>query len=254
MLEIVQLPVLQDNYLYLIHDTPTGKTAIVDPAVDEPVIDACAARGWHLDYIFNTHHHWDHTGANLALKEHYGLEIIGPAAEADRIPGIDRKVADGDSVTLGDALATVYDVPGHTAGHIAYSFADDKALFCGDTLFAMGCGRLFEGTPAQMLTSLDKLAALDDDTAIYCAHEYTAANGAFALSVEPDNLDLQARMKEVSALRSAGKPTIPTYLGLEKRTNPFLRPDSLALQHSLGLEGESRVTIFAETRARKDSF
>jgi len=254
MLDIVQIPVLQDNYLYLIHDTDSGETAIVDPALDAPVIAACEARGWRLTHIFNTHHHWDHTGANLALKEHYGLTVTGPKGEAERIPGIDRAVGDGDVVTLGATHAVVFDVPGHTAGHIAYHFEADSALFCGDTLFSMGCGRLFEGTADQMWTSLQKLRALPDDTAVYCAHEYTAANGAFALSVDPENPDLQDRMIAVKSLRAEGKPTIPTSIGLEKKTNPFLRPDSPGLQDSLGMTGADLTAVFAETRARKDNF
>ncbi len=254
MIEIVQLPVLQDNYLYLIHEPTSGETAIVDPAVDAPVIDACEARGWRLTHIFNTHHHWDHTGANLALKDHYGLHITGPKAEAERIPGIDRPVSEGDVVMLGAVKAAVFDVPGHTSGHIAYHFADDRALFCGDTLFAMGCGRLFEGTPAQMWASLQKLMVLDGDTSVYCAHEYTTTNGKFALSVEPDNPDLITRMDEVKALRAEGKPTIPTTIALEKRTNPFLRPDSPGLQASLDMVGADPVAVFAETRQRKDNF
>ncbi len=254
MLEIVQIPVLNDNYVYLVRDPASQETAVVDPAVEDAVVEALEARGWHLTHIFNTHHHWDHTGANLALKERYGLQIIGPAAERDRIPGLDIAVGEGDKAYLGDVAADVYDVPGHTAGHIAYHFGADHTLFCGDTLFAMGCGRLFEGTPDQMWQSLAKFLRLPDETRVYCAHEYTLANGKFALSVEPDNADLVARMKEVVALREAGTPTIPTTLGLEKATNPFLRPMSEEIQDMVGLIGAPLPVVFGEVRKRKDSF
>jgi len=254
MLEIVQIPVLQDNYLYLVHEPISGDTAIVDPAVDEPVIAELEARGWRLTHILNTHHHMDHTGANLALKRRYGATVIGPAADKDRIPGIDTGVGDGDRVMLGNTSADVYFVPGHTRGHIAYHFSADKALFCGDTLFAMGCGRLFEGTPEQMWNSLSKLMALPDETRVFCAHEYTAANGAFALSVEPKNAALVARMTEVKRLRADGLPTVPSTLALEKETNPFLRPMSTEIQAMVGLEGAALTDIFREVRCRKDSF
>lgn len=254
MLDIVQIPVLTDNYLYLIHDKTSGDTAIVDPAVSEPVIAACESHGWTLTHIINTHHHWDHTGANLALKDQFGLTIIGPAAERERIPGLDIAVGDGDTICLGDEEAQVFDVPGHTSGHIAYYFADSRALFCGDTIFALGCGRLFEGTPDQMWHSLTKLIALPDDTLVHCAHEYTEANAAFAETVEPGNPTLMERIKEIKALRAEGKPTVPSELGVEKATNPFLRPMSENLQETIGMLGRPLPRVFAETRALKDSF
>lgn len=254
MLEIVQIPVLSDNYVYLIHDPESEETAVVDPAVEDEVVSALESRGWQLTHIFNTHHHWDHTGANLALKERYQLTIIGPAAERDRIPGIDVAVAEGDRAYLGNIAADVFDVPGHTSGHIAYHFEADRALFCGDTLFAMGCGRLFEGTPDQMWRSLSKFLTLPDDTKIYCAHEYTLANGTFAQTVDPDNADLNARMAEVKRLREAGIPTIPTTMGLEKATNPFLRPMSDDIQETVGMLGAPLPKVFAEVRQRKDNF
>jgi len=254
MLEIIQIPVLSDNYVYLIHEPKSGEVAIVDPAVEDEVVAALEARGWTPDYILNTHHHYDHVGANLALKQRYELKIIGPVGERERIPGIDIAVAEGDHVYLGDIAADVYDVPGHTSGHIAYNFASDHALFCGDTLFAMGCGRLFEGTPDQMWQSLSKLLRLPDETRIYCAHEYTLANGKFALSVEPENAALQARMKDVIAKRERGTPTVPSTLGVERETNPFLRPMSDEIQDGLGLLGAPWPKVFAEVRARKDKF
>lgn len=253
-LEIAQIPVLQDNYLYLIHDPASGEVAIVDPALEYETVEALSARGWQPTYIFNTHHHWDHVGANIALKERFDLKIIGPAADRDRIPGIDIAVGEGDKVRLGDKAADVIFVPGHTTGHIAYHFAEDRALFCGDTLFAMGCGRLFEGTPEDMWSSLSKLMALPDDTQVYCAHEYTQANGKFALTIDPENANLRARMTEVIHLREKGIPTIPTTIGLEKATNPFLRPMSEAVQETIGMLGAPIPKIFADIRARKDSF
>jgi hydroxyacylglutathione hydrolase len=253
-LEIVQIPVMQDNYLYLVHEPNSGDTAIVDPALDEPVIAELEKRGWTLTHILNTHHHWDHTGANLALKERYGATVVGAAVDAERIPGIDVQVEEGDTYALGDVVADIYFVPGHTSGHIAYHFAGEGALFCGDTLFSMGCGRLFEGTAPQMWDSLQKLMALPNDTQIFCAHEYTTANGNFALSVEPKNAALLARMDEVKTLRSADKPTIPTVLGLEKETNPFLRPMSAEIQDVVGLKGAPLADVFAEVRKRKDNF
>ncbi len=254
MLEIVQIPVLNDNYLYLLHDAGTGDTVIVDPAVDEPVIEELEKRGWKLTHIINTHHHWDHTGANMALKEKYGLQIIGPKAEAERIPGIDQSVGDGDTIKIGNSIATVFDTPGHTSGHIVYYFNEAHALFAGDTIFAMGCGRLFEGTPADMWTSLQKIMALPDTTKIYCAHEYTMANAKFALSVEPENRELIKRVHEVEHKRAANLPTIPTSIGIEKETNPFLRPMSAHLQDTIGMTGRDIVDIFAETRRLKDNF
>lgn len=253
-LEILQLPVLNDNYVYLAHEPRSGATAVVDPAVTGPVFDALARKGWTLTHILNTHHHPDHVGGNLEIKERTGCTIVGPRADAGRIPGIDVEVGDTDTVALGEAQASVFDVPGHTRGHIAYWFADSDALFCGDTLFALGCGRLFEGTPAQMWNSLSRLAALPDSTQIYCAHEYTLANARFALSVEPQNAALQARMKEIERLRAADRPTVPSTLAAERATNPFLRPDSADLQATIGLPGADLVEVFARTRALKDSF
>ncbi|WP_308911444.1 hydroxyacylglutathione hydrolase [Pseudokordiimonas caeni] len=254
MLEIVQIPVLRDNYVYILHDAVSGETAVVDPAVAEPVEAALTERGWALTHIFNTHHHADHTGANLALKVAHEARIIGPAAERDRIPGLDIAVGDGDIVALGDHEARVFDVPGHTSGHIAYHFADNDALFCGDTLFSMGCGRLFEGTADQMWSSLSKFITLPDETRVFCAHEYTEANGRFALTIEPHNKALVRRMDEVKALRAANKPTVPSTIGIEKATNPFLRASSEELQDTVGMIGAPLPRIFAEVRTRKDHF
>lgn len=253
-LEIEQILVLNDNYVYLLHDPETGATGVVDPAVADPVVAALNRRGWRLTHILNTHHHSDHTGGNLELKERTGCTIIGPRADTDRIPGIDVPVGQDDAVRLGNAEARVFDVPGHTKGHIAYWFADSDALFCGDTIFSLGCGRMFEGTPAQFWKSLKALRALPDSTRVYCAHEYTQANWRFCLSVDPDNPVLKARGEEINRLRAKGLPTVPSILGDEKAANPFLRADDPALADALGLSGQPPETVFAEVRKRKDRF
>jgi len=252
--EIVQIPVLGDNYVYLAHDPAGGETAVVDPAVASPVQDILDKKGWKLTHILNTHHHHDHTGGNLELKNKYGCTIIGAESDSDRIPGIDVKVGEGDGVSVGRFRASVFEVPGHTSGHIAYWFADSQALFCGDALFSLGCGRIFEGTPEQMWSSLKKLRDLPDDTRVYCAHEYTNANADFALSVDPDNKALQQRADQVLELRQAGKPTVPSILGEEKAINPFLRADNAELLNAAGLTGTDAILAFAEIRRRKDVF
>ena len=227
-LEIVRIPVLSDNYVWLVHEPESGETMVVDPAVAEPVLNEAQARGWTITQIWNTHWHPDHTGGNAAIKDATGCTITGPAAEAERIPTLDRKVAEGDSVSLGKVNAQVLDVPAHTAGHIAFHFPTERVAFVGDTLFAMGCGRLFEGTAEQMYSNMRKLEALGDETRIYCAHEYTQSNGRFALTVEPDNSALVSRMEKVNAMREAGEPTVPTTIALERATNPFMRAPSVA--------------------------
>lgn len=253
-LEVHQFPCLSDNYGYLIHDSENDLTACIDTPEVNPISRALAEKGWKLTHILNTHHHFDHAGGNLALKEKWGCTIVGAKRDAERIPGIDVQVDDGDSYDFGNHRAHIFDVSGHTIGHIAYYFETDAMLFSGDALFALGCGRLFEGTPDQMWSSLKKLRALPDDTVVYCAHEYTQANARFALTVEPQNSDLVARAKEIDLLRADGKPTVPSTIGLEKATNPFLRPMSADLQQTIGLAGADLVEVFAETRRRKDSF
>lgn len=253
-LVIHQIPVLSDNYVYLAHDPDTAATAVVDPAVAGPVLAALDAKGWRLTHILNTHHHGDHTGGNMEIKAATGCTIVGPLADESRIPGIDVTLGDGDTYALGGAEAQVFDVPGHTRGHIAYWFAESAALFCGDTLFALGCGRLFEGTPTQMWTSLSKLRALPADTRVYCAHEYTQANARFALTVDPDNADLVARAARIDEMRARGEPTVPSTLGEERATNPFLRADAPSLMKAIGLDGADPIAVFAETRHRKDVF
>ncbi|MBD3732476.1 MAG: hydroxyacylglutathione hydrolase [Sphingopyxis sp.] len=231
-LEIVRIPVLSDNYVWLVHDPDSKATMVVDPAVADPVLEAASARGWTITDIWNTHWHPDHTGGNAAIKEAAkawgGCTITGPAAEFARIPTLDVQVKGGDRVKLGAHLAEVWDVPAHTAGHIAYHFAQDEAIFVGDTMFAMGCGRLFEGTAEQMFANMQQFAALDDATRVYCAHEYTLSNARFAVTVDPDNGALVDRLAAVEAARAAGEPTVPTTIGAERATNPFLRAPTAA--------------------------
>jgi hydroxyacylglutathione hydrolase len=253
-LKVHMFPCLEDNYCYLVHDPDSGKTGVVDTPDAAAIESALTETGWTLDYILNTHHHWDHAGANLELKDRTGCTIVGPRADANRIPGIDVVVGDGEVFELGGCKAKVYDTPGHTRGHIVYHFEADGIAFVGDTLFAMGCGRLFEGTPEQMWTSLQKIMRWPDDTQIYCAHEYTQTNARFALTVEPDNPALISRAREVDRLRAEGLPTIPTSVGLEKQTNPFMRPTSENIRATLAMEDAPVVDVFAETRRRKDQF
>jgi hydroxyacylglutathione hydrolase len=240
MIEVVRIPALNDNYIWMAHDAASGETIVVDPAVAEPVLEAAAARGWTIGAIWNTHWHPDHTGGNAAIKAATGCTIIAPAAEAAKIPTADRLVAEGGAVTLGSFKAQVIDVPAHTAGHIAYHLPEAEIVFVGDTLFAMGCGRLFEGTPAQMFANMQRLAALPGETIVYCAHEYTQSNGRYALVAEPDNAALAERMAQVDSMRAQGLPTVPTTIALERATNPFMRAAS--------------VEQLAERRAAKDSF
>ncbi|QSB02248.1 hydroxyacylglutathione hydrolase [Methylomonas sp. EFPC1] len=254
MLEILQIPVLQDNYIYLLQDTYSGLTAVIDPAVADPVIDVLVEKSWQLDYIFNTHHHSDHIGANLQLKQQTGCKIVGSAADQARIPGIDILLGDGDLVKLGNQCFQVIDTPGHTVGHIVYYSADSQALFCGDTLFSLGCGRLFEGSAEQMWHSLEKLKALPAETRIYCAHEYTAANGLFALSVDPDNPQLRQRIDQVAELRQQNRPTLPSTIGLELATNPFFRAHDLGIRSNIGMTDQSDLAVFRQLRLLKDQF
>jgi len=253
-MEIVQLPVLHDNYIYLIHDPDSGETAAVDPALAQPVLDTLNDKGWRLKFILNTHHHWDHVGGNLDIKAKTGCRIIASDFDKNRIPGIDSAVAEGDSIALGRHQARILFTPGHTSGHIVYHFAEDGLLFCGDTLFVMGCGRLFEGSASQLWQSLQKLKSLPGATRIYCTHEYTQTNGRFALSLEPDNPQLQEKMQRVNQLRAMQQPTVPSTIAEELATNPFFREDSLTLQKTLKMTGRQAVEVFAEIRKLKDEF
>lgn len=248
--EIEIVPCLSDNYAYLVKSGTD--CAVVDPSEPEPVKAALAKRGWTPTHILNTHHHLDHTGGNLALKEEFGAQVVGPAKDAARIPGLDVGVDEASGWTFDGRPVRVLEVPAHTRG--AITFVIDGNAFTGDTLFTLGCGRLFEGDPATMWASLSKLMTLPDDTLIWCGHEYTQSNGRFARSIEPGNAALEARMKDVDAARAAGKPTVPATLGLEKQTNPFLRPDNAEIRRSIGMEDADTVTAFGEIRERKNNF
>lgn len=251
---IRQFPCLSDNYGFLVHDPDSGETATIDTPDADTILAEAKAAGWTITQIWNTHHHFDHAGGNDAIKAATGAKLVGPAYDTHRIPGIDTAVKDGDTVSLGDHMASVMFTPGHTLGHVCYHFAGDKVAFVGDTLFALGCGRLFEGSPAQMWQSLSRLAALPDETRIYCAHEYTAANARFALSIDPDNAELQAYATMVEAERARGEPTVPTTIGAELGANPFLRAADPAIRQRLGLADADNVDVFAEIRRRKDAF
>ena len=253
-LHIHQFPCRADNYGFLAHDPDTGLTASIDTPDGNAINNGLTEKGWELTHILNTHHHTDHTEANLQLKEQWACTIVGAANDADRIPGIDIQVADDEEFPFGTMKAKVIEVPGHTSGHIAFYFATEGIAFVGDTLFALGCGRLFEGTPSMMWTSLQKLMALPDETVVYCGHEYTQANAKFALTIEPANERLKARSDEIDALRENNLPTVPTTIGLERATNPFVRPTSKNLQATIGLQEADALTVFSETRRLKDNF
>ena len=253
-LQVEQFSCRDDNFGALVHDPVSGDTALIDAPEEAAILAAIERTGWTPNHIFTTHWHPDHVEANLALKARFGLTIIGPRAEHAKLPGIDRLVDDGDQIAFGGEIVDVIATPGHTLGHVVYHFPGSGLLFAGDTLFSLGCGRLFEGTATEMQPSLAALAALPSETRIYCGHEYTASNARFALSVDPDNGALVARTAEVEALRSAGKPTLPTTLGLELATNPFLRWGDPAIRRNIGLENASDVEVLAEVRRRKDVF
>ncbi len=251
-LEVHQFPCLSDNYGYLLHDTDSGETACIDTPDADEYLRQAAAKGWQITQIWNTHWHPDHAGGNAAIKAATGCTITAPAGDAAKIEGVDRAVAGGDEVPLGDHLARVIDVGGHTLGHCAYHLAESCLAFVGDALFALGCGRMFEGTPPQFWASLKRLRDLPDDTLAYCAHEYTASNARFALHADPDNMDLQLYCADVEAARARHEATVPFAMAREKRTNPFLRADVAAMQNRWG--GASPEETFAALRSAKDSF
>jgi hydroxyacylglutathione hydrolase len=238
MLEIVAVPAFSDNYIWLVRDEASGETVVVDPGDAAPALAEVERRGWRVTQVWNTHHHWDHSGGNLAMKETTGCTVSGPAAE--NIPGRDVALAEGGELRIGDHIGRAIEIPGHTLGHIALIFDEDRIAFVGDTLFAMGCGRLFEGTAQQMYHSLQRLAGLPQDTALYCGHEYTLANARFAAHAEPGNGAIASRLEQVAALRASGEITLPTSVAQERDTNPFVRA--------------SNWEEFARLRAEKDSF
>jgi hydroxyacylglutathione hydrolase len=251
-LEIHQFPCLSDNYGVLVHEADTGVTASIDVPEADKVRVALKEKGWKLTHILTTHHHNDHTAGNLEIKAETGCVIIGPRAEAAKIPGIDTQVGQGDRFKLGSFEVEVLDTPGHTAGHISYVVPAAGVAFVGDTLFAMGCGRVIEGNPEMMWASLQKIAKLPAETRLYCGHEYTVANAKFALTIEPDNTALQRRLEEVVRLRADGKPTLPTVLADELATNPFLRAPNAAIRRRLGMEKAADWQVFGEVRERKN--
>lgn len=254
-LEVSQFPCLDDNYGFLIHDPETGDTAAIDTPDAKAYQDELTKRGWKLSHIFCTHHHWDHTGANLDLKTQ-GVTIYGAESEASKIPGIDVQLKPDDTITFGNTRTKIIDVGGHTRGHIAYHFSQDKALFCGDALFALGCGKMFEGTPPQFWNSLQRLRQLPDDTVVYCAHEYTASNAKFAISFEPGNELLIRRNQEIIEKRLRSEPTVPTTIGIEKQTNPFFRGDvSAEIRNNVGATDDDGLdVVFGKIRKAKDTF
>ena len=254
MLDVIQIPVLQDNYLYLIIDKSTGLTACVDPAVADPVISKLNELNKNLDYILNTHHHFDHVGANLELKKKYNCKIIGNEKDKERIPGINIFLNEGDNFSVGESKSIVMAVSGHTIGHICFHFPEDKLIFCGDTLFSLGCGRLFEGSPGVMVESLLKLRSLPNETKVYCAHEYTLQNALFALSLEPENEAIKRKIIQIKDLRSKNLSTIPSTLAEEKKLNPFLKFDDKNFLNSIGLNELSSTDNFRIIRTMKDNF
>lgn len=254
-LQIELVPCLKDNYAYLLHDSSSGTTGIVDPSEPGPIIDALSKRRYKLTYILNTHHHYDHTGGNLELKATYGAKVIGPFADKDRIPGIDVALRDGEKWMFGGHEMHVLETPGHTKGHVSFYFPESGAIFTGDTLFCLSCGKLFEGSAEQMWSSLSKIASLSDNVRIFCGHEYTLSNAKFALSIEPGNDALRSYAARASELRSKGLPTVPSTLAEEKSCNPFLRTSSSEIRKSLNIpDTASDAEVLGRVRKAKDMF
>ena len=254
MIKIIQIPALADNYIYIVIDKDTKKTACIDPSESQPVLLFLEENDINLDYILNTHHHSDHVGGNLKLKKKTGCWVVGPEIDKRRIPGIDICLKHNEEFKLGKTVLNVFEIPGHTLGHICFYSKINNALFCGDTLFSLGCGRLFEGSPEQMWNSLKLLRRLPDETIVYCAHEYTLSNSSFAIEIDPDNKFLQKKVAEVRDKRKHRMPTIPTSLGEEKKTNPFLRADDKSFTNKLGFKDKIDCEIFGKIRLMKDNF
>lgn len=250
VMDIIQFPMFEDNYGYLITE---GKTVAIDPGDAPATIAELEKRGLHLDEIWNTHHHWDHAGGNAALIKRYGCRVLAPAREVTKIGAVDRALRPGEQVKVGDCVADVLDVGGHTLGQIAYYFKAQRALFCGDTVFGLGCGRLFEGTHSQMWESLNRVMALPDNTLIYCAHEYLLSNAGFALSVEGENSALVDRIEVERAKRAKNLPTVPMTLGVEKQTNPFFRPANADFMTRY-FAGQSPENAFKQLRQKRDTW
>lgn len=253
-IEIDQFMCRSDNFGVLMHDPETGDTALIDAPEEKPILEAIERTGWTPRLLLITHHHADHVEANLALKARFGLKIIGPEAERDKIPGIDDTVRQGSTIAFGNEAIEVIETPGHTAGHVSYYLPQSGVLFAADTLFALGCGRLLEESAAVMYESLKKLSDLPPDTVVYCGHEYTLSNARFALTIDTDNRVLQERAKKIEALRAEGRMTLPTTIGEELATNPFLRWSDPSIRRNLGMELASNDEVFAEIRRRKDNF
>lgn len=255
MIVVRQFPAREDNFGLLVHDTVSGATASIDAPEEEAIVDALEETGWRLTDVFVTHHHGDHVAAVAALKNRFGARVVANAADRARIPAVDLAILPGEPLSLGDVRVEMIDTPGHTRGHVAYFFPADGHVFVGDTLFSLGCGRMFEGSPEEMWASLSRLAALPGETKVWCGHEYTLANGRFAVSVDPDNPVLKARFAEVTSLVDEGLPTLPTTIAAERAANPFLRADRPALAAAVDLPADADpVAVFAILRERKNRF
>ena len=252
--EVVVVPCLKDNYAYLVRDEGTGKVAVIDAPEAEPIVAALEERGWEPEQVWITHHHGDHVDGVEELRRRYGAKVVGHVKDRARLPKLDEEVSEGERVTLGETVARVVDVSGHTIGHIAYVLDADKAAFTADSLMALGCGRVFEGTHAMMWESLSKLMQLPPETRIYSGHNYGQANGRFALSIEPENEDLLARIERIKEADAKGAPIVPVTLGEELATNPFLRATEPSVKRAVGLAGADDAAVFAEVRRRKDAF
>jgi len=253
-LMIEQFTCRQDNFGVILHDPLTGETASIDAPDGSVITDRLRQNGWSLTHLFITHHHPDHVEGLATLAQAYSPKVIGPEAEAGKISGLTQTVGDGDTFEFAGRTVKVISTPGHTAGHICFYLPGEELLFAGDTLFALGCGRLFEGSPEDMFNSLSRLAELPNETRVYCGHEYTQSNARFAIAVDPDNQTLAKRTENIADLRSKRLPTLPTTIGFEKQTNPFMRTGDPAIRKQLGMETASDVEVFAELRRRKDGF